>query len=304
MQTDAEIDPRLARDIQKDIDLAGSIKGIDVLFGGHADAGTWEPVIQPETGTLIMQTFGQATYLGFLQLTLDSETKKIKKYDGKLIPVNADLLEPDKIIVEKNNSYRNEHPEITKIVGKTTERLNRKYFDESDLGNLLADIATEMSGADIGLIHPGTIRKDIPKGNIEIADVLDTNPFVDPIVVIELSGLQLKKALEQSFTLLRGLLQVSGIEVVYDTSRPERQRLISLTAGGVVIDDNELILAAMPEIIAKGGDHYDEFTDSPIVKVTEPLGDLMIKYFQKYNLIDKPKSGRQKDIAENIDPIN
>ena len=60
MQTDAEADPRLDRDIDKDIALAGEVEGIDVLFGGHADAGTWEPVVNPKTGTLIMQTFGQA----------------------------------------------------------------------------------------------------------------------------------------------------------------------------------------------------------------------------------------------------
>ena len=95
MQTDAEADPRLARDIDKDIALAGAVEGIDVFFGGHADAGTWEPVVQPKTGTLIMQTFGQATYLGYLQLTLDAETRDIKSYDGKLIPVNADRLLPD-----------------------------------------------------------------------------------------------------------------------------------------------------------------------------------------------------------------
>ena len=47
------------------------MKGIDVLFGGHADAGTEEPVVHPQTGTLIMQTYGQGFHLGYLKLTLD-----------------------------------------------------------------------------------------------------------------------------------------------------------------------------------------------------------------------------------------
>ena len=50
MQTDAEADPRLARDIDKDIALADAVEGVDVLFGGHADAGTWEAVISPDNG--------------------------------------------------------------------------------------------------------------------------------------------------------------------------------------------------------------------------------------------------------------
>lgn len=49
MQTDAESDPRLQRDINADITLAGAVQGIDVLFAGHADAGTPDPVVHPDT---------------------------------------------------------------------------------------------------------------------------------------------------------------------------------------------------------------------------------------------------------------
>jgi 5'-nucleotidase/UDP-sugar diphosphatase len=200
MQTDAEADPRLARDIDKDIALADAVKGIDVLFGGHADAGTWKAVVSPDNGTLVMQTFGQATYLGYLQLTLDAQTRAIKGYNSKLIAVDSDNLTPDPLIEKKMKAYRAKYPELTEVVGKTEARLNRQYFDESDLGNLLADVCVDMTNADIGMMHPGGIRKDFPKGDIEIVDILDTNPFVDPMVVVEANGAQIHAALEQSFT--------------------------------------------------------------------------------------------------------
>ena len=73
----------------------GELLGIDVLFAGHADAGTPEPVVHPETGTLIMQTYGQATHLGYLQLTLNGETGEVEQYDGKLIPVESSKLDAD-----------------------------------------------------------------------------------------------------------------------------------------------------------------------------------------------------------------
>lgn len=297
MQTDAEVDPRLARDIEKDIALAGAVEGIDVLFGGHADAGTWEPVVNPKTGTLIMQTFGQATYLGYLQVTLDATTRKIKAYDGKLIPVDSDRLEPDPAIVSKNSAYRAAFPEITEVVGQTEARLNRRYFDESDLGNLLADIAVESTGADFGLIHSGTIRKDIPAGGVEIADILDTNPFVDPIVVMEITGAQLRAVMEQSFTLLRGLMQVSGLEVVYDTSKPERKRLVSLKHAGIDVSNDARFEVAVPKIIAGGGDHFDIFTETKLLRTSKPLGELSIEYFRKHGTVPTPAAGRQVDLA-------
>ena len=297
MQTDAEADPRLARDIDKDIALAGAVEGIDVLFGGHADAGTWEPVVNPDTGTLIMQTFGQATYLGYLQLTLDATTRAIKAYDGKLLPVDSDKLPPDPVIEGKMAAYRAAFPEITEVVGRTEARLNRRYFDESDLGNLLADICVDMTGADIGMMHPGGIRKDFPKGDIEIADILDTNPFVDPMVVVRATGAQLRVALEQSFTQLRGLMQLSNLEVIYDTSKPERQRLVSAKHEGREIGDDEIFDVCMSGIISRGGDHYDVFTETKLLREYAPLGDMTIEYFRKHGTVPTPAAGRQRDLA-------
>jgi len=91
MQTDDE-GPEVKRDIHADIELAGITPGIDILFGGHADAGTEKPLVHPQTGTLIMQTYGQGFYLGYLQLKIDLAKNKILSYAGKLIPVNADKL--------------------------------------------------------------------------------------------------------------------------------------------------------------------------------------------------------------------
>jgi 2',3'-cyclic-nucleotide 2'-phosphodiesterase (5'-nucleotidase family) len=297
MQTDAEADPRLARDIDADIALAGAVEGIDVLFGGHADAGTREPVVQPETGTLIMQTFGQATYLGYLQVTLDAVTGDIKAYDGRLIPVDTMNLTPDPEIVAKNERYQEAFPEIMQVVGETTARFNRKYFDESDIGNLIADIMVHATGAEIGLMHPGGIRKDLPKGDVRVMDILDTSPFVDNVLVMRVNGEQLKRVLEQSFSHLRGLMQVSGIDIVYDTSRPIGQRLVSVRRDGRDIADSDTFDVAVSGIIARGGDHYEMFVETTRLRELMPLSDLMIAYFRETGVVAIPRSGRQTDLA-------
>jgi 2',3'-cyclic-nucleotide 2'-phosphodiesterase (5'-nucleotidase family) len=298
MQTDAEIDPRLARDINKDIALAGAVPGIDVMFTGHADAGTWEPVVHPETGTIIMQTFGQATYLGHLQLTLNSKTKEIKSHRGQLIPVDSDKLIPDPVIVEKYTRYRSAFPELTEVVGRLETRLNRKYFDESDIGNLLADVLAEETGSQIGMMHPGGIRKDFPEGDLTVMDVLDTSPFVDPAQQVKATGEDLRAILEQSLTLDRGLMQVSGIDVVFDISKPERSRLISVKYDGREVEDSDEFTIGVSGIIARGMDHYDQFLDTTITKGFEPLNTLTIDYFRKHGTVGLPKRGRQVDLSQ------
>ncbi len=297
MQTDAEADPRLDRDINADIALAGAVEGIDVLFGGHADAGTREPVVQPDTGTLIMQTFGQATYLGYLQVTVDGSSGEIKTYDGKLIPVNADNLAPDPLIQAKNSDYQRAFPEIMEVVGQNEVRLNRKYFDEADIGNFTADVMVEGTGADIGFMHSGGIRKDLPAGDVRIMDILDTHPFVDNITVMRMNGAQLRLALEHSFSQLRGLLQMSGINVRYDTSQPVGERIVSVTKDDVEVRDSDEFDVAVSGIIARGGDHYDVFLDTEFVREYKPMSDLMIAYYRKHGTVALPERGRQIDIA-------
>lgn len=297
MQTDAESDPRLQRDIDADIALAGAVQGIDVLFAGHADAGTPEPVVNPDTGTLIMQTYGQATHLGYLQLTLDGETGKIAHYDGKLIPVDPSRWGPDQRIAAKLAQYRSMYPEIMVAVGKTEAQMNRRYIEESDVGNLLADIFVEASGADVGFIHGGSLRKDIPAGDVRVVDLLDTYPFVDDVIIKEMSGDQIRRALEQSLTFERGLLQFSGLELTYDLERPEQQRIVTLTRGGdPVMSDDQFTIAA-PGFLTEGGDLYTSFPESAVIGNIGKVSDVVIRYFRNHEVVKVPERGRQVDVT-------
>ncbi|MDG2170739.1 MAG: bifunctional UDP-sugar hydrolase/5'-nucleotidase, partial [Opitutales bacterium] len=219
MQTDDEAHPEIHRGIQADYEMAGAVKGIDVLFGGHADAGTEQAVVHKKTGTLIMQTYGQGTRLGQLKLSFDTERNEIVSHEGRLIPVVSNELEPHSVIVEKLAHYRAQFPELEETVFYAQERLSRAYNEESDLGNLYADILLDELDAEIGFINAGALRKDLPQGDVPLAYLMDSFPFQDEVVVLEMTGAQIMSVLEQSLTLERGLLQLSGPKVRYNKKR-------------------------------------------------------------------------------------
>jgi 2',3'-cyclic-nucleotide 2'-phosphodiesterase (5'-nucleotidase family) len=298
MQTDAEIDPRLQRDIDADYRLAGAVEGIDVLFAGHADAGTPEPIVHEKTGTLIMQTYGQATYLGYLRVTLDGESGRIVSHEGKLISVDSDRLAPDRVIQAKLDKYRSLHPELRQRVGRTEARMNRRYIEESDVGNLFADIFVDASKADVGFVHGGSLRKDLPAGDVLLVDILDTYPFVDEIVVMKMTGDQIRRVLEQSLTLERGLLQVSGIEVVYDLTKPEGRRLVSMHHRGSPIEPTDALEVAVSGFLAEGGDLYDAFPEAARLRSAGKVSDVVVDYFRGRDVVKAPARGRQKSVAQ------
>lgn len=298
MQTDAESDPRLQRDIDADIFLAGAVQGADVLFAGHADAGTPSAVVHPKTGTLIMQTYGQGTHLGYLQLTLDEETKAIKSHDSKLIPVDPTKWGPDQKVAAKLEQYRSKYPELFKVVGRTEAVFARRYIEESDVGNLFTDAFIEVTGADMAFIHSGGLRKDIPGGDVRRVDILDVHPFVSPLVVKSMSGDQIRRAIEQSLTLERGLLQVSGLEIRYDLSKPIGKRLVSLELNGQAISSSKMYSVAAPSFLARGGDLYIAFAESEPVKTFGQVTDIMIDYLGQRKTVSTPKRGRQIDLSK------
>lgn len=297
MQTDAETDPRTQRDIDADIRLAGAVTGVDVMFSGHADAGTPEPVVHPETGTLIMQTYGQATHLGFLELTLDEDTGDISGYDGKLIPVDADRYAPDPLVRERIESARASFPALFEIIGKSGSYMNRKYMEESALGNLFADIFREKAGTDIAFIHPGSLRKDLPAGDIRRVDILDVYPFIDHVLTMQLNGRQLKDLIEQSLTFERGLLEISGFEVTYDRSKPLGQRVMSMSRDGSPIQPDDVFTAGAPTIIANGADLFTTFTEVEKTGNAGLISEILLAYFANHDMVEAPALGRQIDLT-------
>jgi len=233
------------------------------------------------------------THLGYLQLTLDGETGAIKDYTGRLIPVDPAKFAPDTKILAKLERYRNAHPEIKVKIGNTAARMNRLYIEESDVGHLFADAFVEMAGTDIGFIHSGSLRKDLPAGDVLLVDLLDTYPFVDDVMVKEMSGAQIRRAIEQSLTLARGLLQVSGLKLTYDMSQPEGQRLVKLERNGHSIANSDQFTVAVPGFISEGGDMFDVFAESDVIGNAGTVVDVMVEYFKNHELVVVPAQGRQ-----------
>ncbi|MFT5132443.1 MAG: 5'-nucleotidase/UDP-sugar diphosphatase [Gammaproteobacteria bacterium] len=292
MQTDDSAHPEIQRDINAEIELAGVVDGIDVIFSGHADAGTEKPVVHPETGTLIMQTYGQGFHLGYLQLQVDIDKDEVLAYDGRLIPVDSDSLKPHAGVAEKLARYREHHKEIYAVVGHSAERLSREYNAESDLGNLFADIHREEGKAQIGLYPSGGIRRDIDAGPVTVEELLDAWPFLDDVVTVRLKGGTLLQVLEQGLSLERGIMQVSGIVASYDLKRPIGSRVLSVKVDGKALEKEAYYTVATGSFITNGGDLYTQFLGSELVYTGRDFATVLTDYFKSRDVVSVPARGR------------
>jgi len=301
MQSDQEADPEVWRDFDEDIELTTVVPGIDLFLGGHAHRGIDPPYVNPETGTIISQTFGHATRLGVFRLWVDTETGKVTRHEGGLVtPYSADHA-PDPTMQKKMQAFKDTHrDQIEPVVGELSARLIRKYRRESSLGNFVTDVMRDSTGADVALTNAGGLRADLADGPVTLGAIRDALPFLNSVVTVELKGEELIEILEQGFSLERGMIQASGIVADIDFSRPIGSRLVSLEIEGEPVDPGLTYTVTTNSFLAEGGDLYSTFVGKEWVEHDKrTLAEVVIEFFKaRTTPVTLPVEGRIRRISE------
>lgn len=296
MQTNKEADPTVQRGFDEDYAMAGKLRGVDAIFGGHSDNGLHNPVVHPETGTVIGLTFGQGMHLGYTRFKLDTKTHDVTFLGGKLIPVDAKKLSADPTTTSLIEAQRKMHPALNEQLTVMTTSAVRMYNKESNIGNLLADFMREGGGSDIAFLNSGAIRADLNAGTVTLEHLINVYPFVDKLMVVELTGKQIKELIEYSVTLPYGIGQISGLDIKYNSSKPIMQRVLSIRHNGMPLDETEKYTVGTTAFVAQGGDGYDIFAQGNVVNDTHLMADVFYQEFKKAQSVTPPKLGRLIDI--------
>ncbi|KDN58531.1 bifunctional UDP-sugar hydrolase/5'-nucleotidase, partial [Exiguobacterium sp. AB2] len=270
--------------IDNDQILAAEVDGIDIIIGGHTHSRLNAPVVVTEgksEPTLIVQAFQYSELLGTLDVEFDKDGK-IVAHEGRLIDVKA--LEPDVRAVQLLAPFKEEVDRISNEpigVSLTAPLLNPRFSDPSDvsvranetaLGNLIADgmlaKAKEFDANVIAAVqNAGGIRAGIDEGPVTTGEVITVLPFGNTLSIMELKGSELLAALERSVSVYPrengGFLQVSGLKVEFDSSKPANERIVKVTyndgTNDVAIDPNGTYKVATNYYTATGGDNFVEF---------------------------------------------
>ncbi|HEX2948549.1 MAG TPA: 5'-nucleotidase [Armatimonadota bacterium] len=152
------------------------------------------------------------------------------------------------------------------VVGDTAVELSGQQINvrETNTGDFLADAIKNISGADIALL-PSMVIKDsvtISKGQVDeqMLRGLLSSPS-SPIVILTMKSSLLRTMLERSVSKVpdpnTAFLQISGIEVTFDSSKPSGSRIATIKLHGKVLaDDKTTLTVAMPRELGLGGAGY------------------------------------------------
>src|ERR1043165_5430971 len=126
---------------------------------------------------------------------------------------------------------------------------------EAAIGTLFADAMRVTMHADAAVLNGGGIRagKTYEAGTrISQGDILAELPFNNRIVVVEISGTGLRRAMENGLSLLPRAAgrfpQVSGIEVTFDLARDAGSRVTAMKVAGAPLNESRTYRVAVLEI--------------------------------------------------------
>jgi 5'-nucleotidase len=273
--------------------LASSVNGIDVIIGGHSHDFLYKP--DKVNKTIICQAGQYGWYLGRIDIVFDKKGEVID-YTNKLYKITIDIKDDEGLLTELT-------PYIEEVEGFSSQIICSLDFvlgaetditraNETNLGDILADVMRFSTNADVAIINSGGIRATIDPPKITIGDIMKALPFNNSIVICKISGVDLLNAFKWGYENQMGsggFPQISGAKV-YLTGDGKVSKVI---IGDEPLDINKIYSVATVSFMVSGGDGYTMFANS---KDTVDSGlyttDLMIAYLKDGGGVPEPVMGR------------
>jgi 5'-nucleotidase len=240
---------------------------VRVVVSGH----THRAYICRVGGRLVTQAGSYGRFVTEIDLTLDRRSGEIVAASARLHTVDTTRLARDPALTPIVERARAATARISErrvaALGIALTR-DASAAGETALGDVIADALlgavapAHKGGAQIAMMNPGGIRADlIPRGGaVTYGDLYNVLPFRNTIVVMELSGEEVRQLLEQQWSATRdevNIMQVSrGFSYSWDGSKPVGSRIVpgSIRLDGMPLQPGGSYRLAVNNFTADGGD--------------------------------------------------
>ena len=286
-----------------DLPRLAHVPGVDVWLGGHSH----NLIVDQVGGIPIMIAGSHGQAIAVCDLIVDPLRSTVIERSARLVMTYADEVTPDSLMLARVERWnRSVAPIAATPIGRNLRALQRSG-PESTAGDFVADAIRAQVKADIALQNSGGLRADLPAGVVTRGTIYEVVPFDNTIYTLDLTGAEVKLALEQALQYGR-VTQVSGIRYSFDPSRPDLQRISTLTlADGTPLDPARIYHVACNNFMATGGDNYAALSkganrrDTGLL-VRDAMEAMVIARSANGGALDVAADGRITRASESADP--
>lgn len=202
--------------------------GIDIVLDGHSHSVILDSIVKNKKGenVTLTSTGTKFEYMGKLTINPNGSFKT------ELIPTKT-YTKQDPWVLKVINEIKEGYKKVAEQVIFTSDVKLASYDDqgnrlvrsqETNIGNFCTDAYRTVFDTDIAFLGGGSIRADLPKGDVTFNDLYTMFPFENGTCKGECTGELLLDILEFSVSIapgeFGGFQQVSGLRFEYDSSIP------------------------------------------------------------------------------------
>ncbi len=275
--------------------------GVDMIIGGHSHTLMEYPEII--NGVPIVQSGTGTDIIGRFDIDYDTESHKISGWNWQCVPINEDTADPDPVMDNMLDRYKNvTDTKYKRVVTRLARKLTHPGREqETELGNLYADIMQADASYDIFLMGSGSIRKKELGPIVEYQDLLENTPFDGEVWMIEVTGNQFRNMVmhilrDDAWIGETEFYQFShGVKITY---RKSTHQLLELSFNGKEIEDENRLKLALQTYHYK---NFAEFLGIPLeevkknrrpVVVASSLNNIVEEYMSTNPNLDAHVEGR------------
>lgn len=298
--------------------VAANTSGIDAILDGHSHDSDQVTVKNKDGAEITRSACGtKMKSIGWLRISGEDGSLTTGLYNWSNDVSATELLGLDNDMSKAVAAAMEDvDKQLAVVIGKTTVDLT--IFDpqtknddgqpvrlvrraETNLADLVADAYRDQTGADVSIVGGGTVRADIPAGDITRGDVLSVMPFTEDLCVCEVTGQQILDALEWGVHKMPdefgGFMQVSGMSYEIDTSIQSsctsdenglfagvdgERRVKNVKVGDEPIDPAATYTLASDKYhITEQGDGFTMFSEEDVVRTVMVDNESAMKYIEE-----------------------
>jgi len=288
--------------------IARQVPGVDVILMGHTHRDVPSLVVN---GVLLTQANRWASHVARVDIYLEKNESdgrwQVAAKSSRTIPV-TEKTAVDPEIAQLGQPYDKETQDwLSRTIGESTEELTSQdcRLRDTAIIDLIQRAQLEAGKADVSMAACFNPQARIPKGPVTVRDIAGLYEYENTLVTLELTGQQLKDALEHSARYFRpyepgkslnelvdqripgyNFDVAEGVTYTLDVTKPFGQRIQSLRFKGQPLSPTQKLRVVTNNYRVNGGGNYTMYKDATVVyRSSEEVRELIIDWVEKHKTI-------------------
>lgn len=301
-----EINPGQVTNENRAIAIAQQVPGVDLIFMGHTHRDVPSLVIN---GVQLIQSNYWGRHLARVDLYLENSGLRWQVFARAARTIAMDdRVAPDQELLKLGEPYdRETQAWLSRTIGSSAAELTavEARFTDTAIIDLIQRVQLEAGKADVSMAAVFNPDARIAKGPVTVRDIAGLYVYENTLVVLEVTGQQLKDALEHSAKYFRpyeagksaaDLVDekipaynfdiAEGVTYVLNIAKPIGQRIEDLQFQGKPLAPRQKLRLATNNYRVNGGGGYTMYKGAPVVyRSSEEIRELIIDWVERHKTI-------------------